>query len=85
MSQFEKLLQRVRSLDNNIRFEELRKILESYGYTMRGPSSGSSHMTFRKAGKMPITIPTHAPIKKIQIQMVKDVVESEENEDEKSQ
>ena len=84
MSQFDKLIQRIKSLDNNLRFEELRKVLESYGYTMRSPSSGSSHMTFRKPGKMPITIPTHSPIKKVYVELVRDIVESEMMENEKS-
>ena len=43
MSQFDKLLQRIRSLDKNLRFEELQKVLEHYGYTMSDPASGSSH------------------------------------------
>ena len=64
MSQFEKLLQRIRSLDKNMRFDELKKVLESYGYTMTGPAGGSSHKTFRKPGKYPITLPQHEPIKK---------------------
>ncbi len=37
MSQFDKLLKRILSLDKKIRFDELRKVLESYGYTMSGP------------------------------------------------
>jgi predicted RNA binding protein YcfA (HicA-like mRNA interferase family) len=82
MSQFDKLLQRIRSLDKNMRFDELKKVLESYGYTMSGPSSGSSHRTFRKPGCNPITIPQHEPIKRTYVEMVKDVVESEESEDE---
>jgi predicted RNA binding protein YcfA (HicA-like mRNA interferase family) len=82
MSQFDKLLQRIRSLDKNMRFDELKKVLESYGYTMSGPSSGSSHRTFRKPGCNPITIPQHEPIKRTYVEMVKDVVESEEPEDE---
>ena len=82
MSQFDKLLQRIHSLDKNMRFDELKKVLESYGYTMSGPSSGSSHKTFRKAGCNPITIPQHEPIKRTYVEMVKDVVESEESDDE---
>ena len=31
MSQFDKLLQRISALDNNMRFNELRKVLEKYG------------------------------------------------------
>ena len=36
-------------------------ILESYGYEMNAPRSGSSHYTFRKQGCMPITIPNYEP------------------------
>ena len=77
MSQWDKLLGKVCSLSKDLRFEELRRILESYGYDMRAPKGGSSHYTFRKPGCMPITIPKHEPIKKVYIQMVKEVVESE--------
>ena len=82
MSQFEKLLKRILSLDKNMRFDELRKVLESYGYTINGPSGGSSHKTFRKPGCMPITIPRHEPIKKIYVEMVKEVIESEDDNNE---
>lgn len=66
-----------------MRFDELRKVLESYGYTMNAPKGGSSHYTFRKAGCQPITIPKHEPIKKIYVEMVKEIVESEADNDEK--
>ena len=85
MSQFEKLIAKIKSLDNNMRFSELRRVLESYGYVMRSPSKGSSHMTFRKAGRRPITIPTHEPIKKVYVLLVKELIESEEQEDEKAE
>lgn len=78
MSRFDKLLQRICSLEKNVRFEELRKVLENYGYTMNQPRTGSSHYTFRKAGKNPVTIPKHEPIKKVYVQMVKEIIESEE-------
>ena len=39
--------------------------------------SGSSHYTFRKPGKNPITIPKHEPIKRIYVEMVREVVEEE--------
>ena len=67
MSKWDKLLSRILSLDKNMRFDELRKVLESYGYTMTAPRSGSSHYTFRKTGKNPITIPKHEPIKKVYV------------------
>ena len=77
MSKWEKLLQKILSLSKDMRFDELRRVLESYGYEMNAPRSGSSHYTFRKAGCQPITIPKHEPIKKVYVQMVKEIVESE--------
>ena len=83
MSQFDKLLQRIRSLDKDLRFEELKKVLEHYGYTMSGPAGGSSHKSFRKPGKATITIPQHYPIKRAYVEEVKSIVESEAERDEK--
>ena len=78
MSKWDKLLTRICSLSKDLRFDELRKVLESYGYEINAPRSGSSHYTFRQ----PITIPKHEPIKKIYVEMVKQIVESEAKNDE---
>ena len=85
MSKWDKLIMRIRNLSSDLRFDELRKILENYGYEMNAPRSGSSHYTFRKYGCMPITIPKHEPIKKVYIEMVKQIVESEAENDEDSE
>lgn len=82
MSRWSKLLKKICSLSPDMRFDELRKVLESYGYEMHSPRGGSSHATFRKAGCNPITIPKHEPIKTVYVEMVKAVVESEVNYDE---
>ena len=82
MSRWEKLLARICTLSKDMRFEELRKVLESYGYTMNAPRGGSSHYTFRKARCAPITIPKHEPIKKVYVELVKQVVESEDEQHE---
>lgn len=82
MSKWDKLVKRIYNLSKDIRFDELRKILESYGYVMTEPRGGSSHYTFRKRGCKPITIPKHEPIKKVYVEMVKQVIESEESNDE---
>ena len=82
MSKWDKLIERICTLPKDVRFDELRKVLESYGYVMNAPKGGSSHYTFRKAGTQPITIPKHEPIKKVYIEMVKRVVESEASNDE---
>lgn len=81
MSQWDKLLSRILSISNDLRFDEVRKVLEYYGYSMKVPNKGSSHYTFRKSGKNPITIPKKTPIKKIYVEMVKEVVEKEANDE----
>jgi predicted RNA binding protein YcfA (HicA-like mRNA interferase family) len=82
MSQWDKLLERIKSLSADIRFEELQKVLESYGYTMDSPHGGSSHHTFRKVGCAAITIPKHKTIKKAYVKLVREVIESEERNNE---
>lgn len=82
MSKWDKLLTRIYFLSKDIRFEEIRKVLEDCGYKMNAPRGGSSHFTFRKPGCQPITIPKHEPIKRIYVEMVKRVVESEAQDDE---
>lgn len=84
MSQWDKLLDKIKNLSKEVRFNELKKILENYGYTMYSPKSGSSHYTFRKAGKSPITIPKHEPIKTVYVKMVKEIIESEDIDNENS-
>ena len=70
------------TLSKDLRFDELRKVLESYGYEMHAPRGGSSHYTFRKPGCQPITIPKHEPIKKVYVEMVRQIVESEASNNE---
>ena len=80
MSKWDKLLSKILSLSKDMRFQELKRLLEYYGYQMKAPSSGSSHYTFRKPGKNPITIPKHEPIKRIYVEMVRKIVEEDLNE-----
>lgn len=84
MSKWDKLLARIYTLSKDLRFDELRKVLEKCGYEMHAPKSGSSHYTFRKTGCQPITVPNHDPIKRVYVEMVKQVVEREEKNDESS-
>lgn len=85
MSKWDKLIARICNLSKDLRFTELRKVLESYGYEMNAPRRGSSHYTFRKPGCMPLTISKHEPIKKIYVEMVRQVVESEARNDEEAE
>ena len=80
MSQWDKLIKKIISLSKDIRFSKLKKVLESYGYTMEQPRNGSSHCIFRKDGENPITIPKHKVVKVYYILLVKKVV-LEEMED----
>lgn len=77
MAQWEKLLDKIKSLDKDMRFAEVNKILQSYGYKLAQPKKGSSHYTFRKEGCHPITIPKHEPIKVVYVRMVKAIIEAE--------
>lgn len=78
LSKWEKLLVKITALSKDVRFAELKRILESYGYEGRKPGSGSSHWTFKKQGKLPVTIPENEPIKLVYVKLVKDIIESEE-------
>lgn len=79
MSKWDKLLKRIYTLSKDLRFNELRKVLEDYGYTMHPPKSGSSHYTFRKPDCPPITIPKHEP------ELVKQAIENIESEGDESE
>ena len=72
MSKFEKQLNKLMSVPNDMRYEELKSILIKFGF--HGYESGSSHITFRKKGYPNITIPRHGDIKKVYIMLVKDVI-----------
>lgn len=76
MSKWEKLIQEILRLNKDLRFEDLAKALIKMGYTQHQPRGGSSHYTFRKEGCMPITIPKHTPLKKVYIEMVRDIVQA---------
>lgn len=85
MSKWDKLLTRICFLSKDLRFDELRKVLEDYGYEMNAPKGGSSHYIFRKPGCQPVAIPKHEPIKKVYVEMVKQIVESEANNNENAE
>lgn len=80
MSKWDKLIRNLNNMSSNIKYSDLKKILEYYGYVASETGTGSSYITFRKEGKMPITIPRKGNnIKKAYIKLVKDAVDKEEN------
>ena len=79
MTKWQKLLQRLYALDTGLRYDELAKILKEHGYSANETGSGSSHITFRKKGCQPITVPRHNPIKKAYIEIISNAIKKEEN------
>ena len=82
MGQWDKLINQILSLDKNLRFEDLSKALKKIGYTSKQPHGGSSHVTFRKNGRYPITIPKGNPINTVYIELVRDAIKQYESESE---
>ncbi len=78
MSQLEKLLQRIRNNPRTVTFEELDKILRKNGYERRQPGGGSSHYTYRKKGKLPLTVLKKSPY--VKEEYVKQVIEVLDND-----
>jgi len=64
MSRWDKLLKRISVLSKDLRFDELRNVLEYYGYKMRTPSGGSSHYTFRKKDADRLRYPNMSRLKR---------------------
>ncbi|NPA39483.1 MAG: type II toxin-antitoxin system HicA family toxin [Thermodesulfobacteria bacterium] len=56
---------------NNVRFEELDKLLRAFGFEPRQPRKGGSHFTYRKTGGKIITVPYKRPfVKKVYVKQV---------------
>ena len=72
MSQLEKSLKKLLSLPREMRYEELKNLLERFGFT--AIEKGSSHITYRKDGYPNVTIPRHGDIKRTYIKLVRDVI-----------
>ena len=85
MSQWNKLIERILMLDKSLRDDELSKAMKKIGYTSKQPRGGSSHVTFRKKGRYPVTIPKGNPVNIAYIELVRDAVEQYESEHEKDE
>ena len=82
MSKWDKLIEEILVINKNLRFDDLARTLIRIGYTQNQPKGGSSHYTFRKSGKMPITIPkTTHQISRVYIEMVREALVEFESED----
>jgi len=72
LSRKQKLLDKIKSNPQKIRFEEVDKILISIGFNKRQPRGGSSHFTYILED-MIITIPYNKPY--VKVKYLKDVIE----------
>jgi len=78
MSRKDKLIEAIKNNPKNVRFEDLKKILESLGYT--AVNRGGSHYVFTKEASLSLTIPYKRPVKVIYVKQVIKIIEDEDYE-----
>jgi len=76
MSKKDKLLEAIKNNPKNVRFEDLKKILESIGY--KAINRGGSHYVFTKVNATPLTIPYKKPVKVVYVKQVIKIIDEEE-------
>ena len=70
MDRREKLLAQIRNNPNNVRFEDLDKLLQAYGFVLRRPKGGGSHYVYKRTGCAPMTVPRHKPVGRVYVMQV---------------
>ena len=78
MSKKDKLLLKLRNNPTNVKFETLRTILLSYGFSERQPRGGSSHYTYT-LDEFIITVPKKKPLKAIYVKNVLRIIDEIDN------
>ena len=78
MSRKDKLIEAIKNNPKNVKFEDLKKILESLGY--KAINRGGSHYVFTREASISLTTPYKKPIKVIYVKQVISIIEEEENE-----
>ncbi|WP_149724111.1 type II toxin-antitoxin system HicA family toxin [Campylobacter concisus] len=71
----DKLVNKIRKSIKNVRFDDLKKILEAIGYDCIKRNSGSHH-TFRKEGHLPVVIPKANPVNPAYVRIVLEVYDN---------
>ena len=66
MPDIDKLIEKMKRQPNGIRFQELKRVLEYYGYKMKN-NSGTSHRNFINNEGRVITIKKENPLKAVYI------------------
>ena len=75
MSKKEKLLNAIKNNPKNVRFEDLKKVLEDIGY--KAINRGGSHYIFTKDNNISLIIPYKKPVKIIYVKQVIKIIEEE--------
>ena len=65
MTRREKELERIRNNPTNVSFEDLDKLLRSYGFEPR--SHGGSHYVYDAKGCRPLVVPKRRPVKSVYV------------------
>ena len=74
MSRRMKLYAKIRQNPKDVRYEELKTLLELCGYSLR-QTSGGSHRWFVKPGCEPIHFPEHHPVGEVYVKKALKVLE----------
>ena len=64
MSKWDKLIARICNLSKDLRFTQLQRVLETYGYRMDAPRSGSSHIHLENKEKVQLQYQSMNQLKK---------------------
>lgn len=73
MSNRDKLVDKLKTNPNDVRFETLQSLLLYFGFIERQPKGGSSHFTYTYKNYI-ITIPKHKPVNKIYVKKVLEIL-----------
>lgn len=75
MSKSEKYLAKMRTNPRDWRIEDIIVVALGYGFDVRRPGGGSSHVTLRHKSGLRLTIPAHRPIKPIYVKKFLEIIE----------
>lgn len=83
MSRRRKLFDEICRNPKNVRFEDLDRVLQLYGFEVRQPSGGSSHYIYKRTGCAILTVPRHKPVKEVYVKracsLIRECVENDDD------
>lgn len=73
-----KLAGKILANRKNVEFNDLKRLLEGFGFECRQPRGGSSHYVFRRPQTYPISVPKNRPVNKTYVDQVINLLDLEE-------